>query len=156
MTYQEQAICELQADVFEISLKRFKSGSPIFIARFMNCELVKELDNIDDPYNYISPNNIIKYLSSEFSILNKNKGNKYPIQVMRWIGYTYRAYSIIYKINSNKLYKIFNADKMLSLYETYHTFSPEQCVERMKQIADEMKPNLDDYSVFKAIKESSK
>ncbi|WP_461822089.1 hypothetical protein [Blautia stercoris] len=38
-------LCELQAKTFELSLKLTETSSEIFIRRFMNSDVVKELDN---------------------------------------------------------------------------------------------------------------
>ena len=50
MNIHEQRMCELQGDLFEMSALRFSCSSAYFISKFMNSELAKELDEIDDPY----------------------------------------------------------------------------------------------------------
>lgn len=152
MNKHEQRMCELQADFFELSVSSFPCGSSFFIAKFMQSPAAKELDNVDDPYNFSSPNNLIAYMKEEFPSLNKERGEQYPKSVLRWIGYIYRAWNIISKRTSSYLYKKMKANKLLSLYDSFHTFSPEYCVERLEEIVEEInKMQISDYEIYKRI-----
>ena len=157
MNIHEQRMCELQADLFERSQERFKCSSIFFIARFMNSRSAKELDDINNPYNYYSPNYIFDALNYLYPSLNEKNGEKYPPNVMRWIGYIYRAWSITTKRSSSEIYKLFKADKLLALYSSFHTFGVDYCVERLEEI---VKANLgqqkSDYEIFKEIMLSKK
>ena len=55
MNVHEQRMCEIQAEFFELSVDRFSCSSSLFVSRFMNSDIAKDLDAIDDPYNFISP-----------------------------------------------------------------------------------------------------
>ena len=151
MTSHQQRICELQADFFEFSKDAFKCSSSIFISRFMNSDIAKELDNVDDPYNFISPHNLISIMREQYESLSTIKGNQYPKQVLRWIGYIYRAWCIITHKKSTSIYKDCPADKLLSLYESFHTFDIEYCIYRLEEIINENKPKIDDYQIFRKI-----
>lgn len=155
MNTHEQRMCEMQADLFEYSTERFSCGSSFFVARFMNSEMAKELDDIDNPYNFISPNNMIMIMNSLYPSLTNNVGQIYPKKVMRWIGYVYRAWSIIKKRYSYKIYKSVKTEKMLSLYDSFHTLSIESCVERLDEMFCDNLP-LEDYEIFKQIKNQSR
>ena len=155
MNEHEQMMCELQADAFELSIEKFKCGSALFISRYMNSEIAKKLDKTNDPYNYLSPNALITTMATLYRSLNDSEGEKYPKKVMHWIGYIYRAYTLMTKNTSSNIYKVIKAEKMLGLYETYHTFSPEYCVERLKELINENTIALDDYEVYKQIREQN-
>ena len=155
MNEHEQMMCELQADAFELSIEKFKCGSALFISRYMNSEIAKKLDKTNDPYNYLSPNTLITTMATLYRSLNDSEGEKYPKKVMHWIGYIYRAYTLMSKNTSSNIYKIIKAEKLLSLYETYHTFSPEYCVERLKELVNENTIVLDDYEIYKQIREQN-
>lgn len=144
--------CENQGTFFELSVSSFKAGSALFISTYMYSIFAKELDNLDDGYNFISPHNLINLMKDEYIVLSKKKGNKYPKEVMRWIGYIYRAYVILKHRNSSFIYKEINAEKMLELYESYHTFDVNYCVDRLEELISEKKPVLSDYEVFKRIR----
>ena len=145
-------MCEMQAEFFSLANERFKCSSSFLIAKFMNSEIAKDLDNIDDAYNFVSPNNLVYKMSYEYPSLKKEGKNKYPNQVIYWIGYAYRAWCLLSKRNSYKIYKIIGADEMVSLYNAFHTFSIEYCVERFEEIAIERNgaPKTD-YQIFKEV-----
>lgn len=151
MTTHEQMTCEIQADLFELSTEKFSCSSPFFISRYMQSDIVKELDNVDDPYNFLSPHNLIVLMNSNYPSLKKKKGLKYPKPVIRWIGYMYRAYALIKKEQSKKIYESLPAEKMLTLYETFHTFSTEYCVEQLEGIISQNKKTVDEYALFKKV-----
>ena len=152
MNEHEQRMCELQACVFEHSIERFSCSSSFFIARFMNGANAKELDDIDNQYNYYSPNYILDALDSMYPSLNQKEGEKYSPSILRWIGYIYRAWSIISKRSSYDIYKYLKAEKLLSLYDSFHTFSAEYCVDRLEEIVNENKSQTkSDYEIFKEV-----
>ncbi len=153
MEVYEQKMCELQGEIFEESASYFTCGSSFFISRYMYSEIVKNLDNVNDSYNYISPINVMHRMEDLYPSLKSKGGVKYPKPVMRWIGYIYRAYSIIKKKESRTIYKLLKSEKLLSLYDSFHTFSAEYCVERLSEIIDN-NHNYSferDYEIFKEI-----
>ena len=152
MSEHEQRMCELQASIFEESIKRFSCSSSFFIARFMNGRNAKELDDINNCYNYYSVNYVLDALDYLYPSLKERIGDKYLPKVMRWIGYIYRAWSIIKKRSSYDLYKLMKADKLLMLYESFHTFGVEYCVDRLEEIINEsISQTKSDYEIFKEI-----
>ena len=152
MTEYEQIMCEMQADFFELSVERLNCSSRFFISRFMKSDIVKQLDDVDDPYNFVSPNNLITSMIMDYPSINNQIGEKYPPKVMRWIGYTYRAWSLIKKKKSNRIYELMKAEEMASLYNSFHTFSVEYCIDRLEDIVSEKKSlHRSDYEIFKAI-----
>lgn len=156
MNVHEQRMCEMQAEFFELSLERFNCSSYLFISRFMYSDLAKELDKIDDPYNFVSPNNLIAQMAFYFPSLKKEYGDKIPPKVIKWIGYIYRAWNIIKRRDSSSIYKVMKAQQMIALYDSFHTFSPEYCVDRLEEIVDEYNHTfLSDYEVLKKIYEAN-
>ena len=153
MNAHEQRMCEMQGEFFALSTKRFSCGSALFISRFMYSELAEELDQVDDPYNFISPNNLISTMASRYPGLSNEQGTLMTEKVMHWMGYIYRAWSIIKHKESSWIYKRMKAERMAALYDTFHTFSPEYCVDRLEQIVNEnSSPVLSDYEVYKQIR----
>ena len=149
MTDFEIKMCEHQADYFELSLTRFSCSSSIFISTYMNSGITKELDVVDDVYNYISPNNLMNAFAMKYPKLSEEGSIKYPTSVLRWIGYIYRAFSIITKKYSSEIYKELKADKMLEYYNVFHTFDPDYCVERLLELINQNKESFDDYEIYK-------
>lgn len=154
MNEHEQKMCEMQGEFFELSKSSFLCSSPFFVAKFMYSELAKKLDNIEDPYNFIGPSNMIFVMKGLFPSLNIEGYNKYPSRVLHWMGYIYRAYCLIKKKTSSWIYKELKAEELFVLYDSFHTFSPEYCVERLEELINERKPApLTDYEIFKQIRE---
>lgn len=155
MTNHEQRMCEMQGEFFELSIHNFDCSSFLFISRFMNSEIAKDLDEVDNPYNFISPNNLISLMRMNYPSITKENGEKISEKVMKWIGYIYRAYSIIKKRSSSTIYKSLKAEKMVSLFDSYHTMSPEYCVDRLEEIVNQNNMSLvSDYEIFKKIYDS--
>ena len=152
MNTHEQRLCELQADIFESSAEVFKCSSPYFVARFMKSAIVNKLDNTSDSYNYMSITSMLFMLRLEYPSLCKKEGLHYPPQVLRWIGYIYRAYSILKKRGSHKIYKQLKVEKLLTLYEAFHTFSVEYCVDQLEILINEKNETpKSDYEIFKLV-----
>lgn len=153
MNVHEEMMCELQADVFEYSSTRFSCGGAKFAERFMRSEVAMLLDDPRNEYNYLSVEEIFLRLEKDYPSLAKEKGRKIPSPVMRWIGYIYRCYCIRKKKTSLWLYKEIKVGKMLSLYDSFHTFDPDYCVDRIEEIIVSNHPPLpNDYEVYKAIR----
>lgn len=50
-----------------------------------------------------------------------------------------------------QIIKDINADKMFSLYDVFHTFDVEYCVDRLEELVKEQNDKkVDDYEIFKA------
>lgn len=152
MTAHEQRLCEMQAEFFALSVERIPCSSALFVSRFMSSDLAKELDQIDDPYNFISPNNLIAAMVAAYPGLQK-PGQQISGKVMKWMGYIYRAWTLIKRKESSTVYKAMKVEQMVGLYDSFHTFSPEYCVDQLEQIVREKQgPSLSDYEVFKRIR----
>ena len=157
MNEHEQRMCELQACIFEYSINRFSCSSSFFIARFMNGINAKELDDKNNYHNYYSPNYVLDTLDFLYPSLNQKHGEKYLPEIIRWIGYIYRAWSIIKNRSSYDLYKLIKAEKLLSLYDSFHTFGVEYCIERLEEMVEEnASQQKSDYEIFKEIMLSQK
>lgn len=153
MTTHEERMCELQADIFESSRDRFSCGSMSFIARYMRSEVAKGFDNVDDDYNYISMEEAFIELEKNYPSLKRESDKKIAYPVLRWIGYIYRCYCIRKKISSLKLYKELKVEKLLALYDTFHTLDPDDCVDRIEEIIRQSKPQkASDYEIYRSIR----
>ena len=155
MDIHQQMLCEQQGELFELSVDRFECASSMFAYVFMYSDIAKQLDKHDDPYYAISNTAILEDLENKYSRL-KTKGAKYPKQVIYWIGYIYRAFSIIKRKSSSYIYYHFPATKMLSLYETFHTYSIEYAVDKLEELLNEQKPHVDYYDIYKMVRSTPK
>lgn len=151
MTDFEYRMCELQADIFEKSLEKFDCSSPFFIAKYMNSKKAEDLDDTNDNYNYCSVNSALRTLEEAYPSLKEDGNIKYPASVIRWIGYIYRAWSIITHKSSSKLYKQMKAERLLGLYDVFHTFGIDYCVDRLEELVNDAMPKKDYYEIFKEV-----
>ena len=87
------------------------------------------------------------------NIINFPLDYKYSKNKMFWIGYIYRALSIIYKLSSREIFKLFNAKKIVTYYNIYHTFDVEQAVEKMMESINYQIPDFekDAYQLLKKL-----
>ena len=64
-----------------------------------------------------------------------------------------KTYSILKKRGSHKIYKQLKVEKLLTLYEAFHTFSVEYCVDQLEILINEKNETpKSDYEIFKADK----
>ena len=153
MTDHDERMCELQADVFELSAERFSCGSEYFASRFMHSQAAKRLDNVRDLYNYSTPETLLLEMAFAYPSLDSKKGKKLPSHVLRWIGYVYRAFCIEKKWFSADLYKELKAEELYGLYDSFHTFSVEYCVGRLFDLIIERRGGQkSDYEIYRAIR----
>lgn len=127
-------LCELQADVFEKS-SSFTCGSKYFMFRFFQSEVAKRIDEAGPAIPLPSAQEAIESLLEEYPSLNERGGKKLSSPLLRWIGYVTRAYSSLTHCPSFRLLKEIPIEKLVSLYDVYHTFDVEYAVERLKEIA---------------------
>lgn len=153
MTISEQRLCEYQAELFERSKETCPCGSAYFVFRFMKSSLAKELDRFEEGGQYPSLEDALSELETSYPSLKAKKGTSYPRPVLRWMGYIYRALALRFRPDSGYLYERLEAERMLSLYDSFHTFDPDYCIDRLIELIQEEKPGEQDaYQVFYQIK----
>ena len=129
LTSIEIKLCQLQAKIFEDSVKKTKYSSPIFIRRFMLSSIAKSFDEKTFLFQTVSIDETFDLLDEEFGMSNYGK-IKYTEDQMFWIGYIYRCLSIKYNLSSKTVYNLFNAKEIVKYYNIGHTFDIVQAAER--------------------------
>lgn len=153
MTTHEERMCELQADFFEQSKAHFPCSSAKFVERFMRSQVAKQLDNTHDDYNYLSVGEVFSSLEESYPSLKEGHGNQFPTHVLRWMGYIYRCFCIRKKRPSLLVYKKIKTDSLFALYDSFHTFDPDYCVDRIEEIILQREPTpKSDYEVYREIR----
>jgi len=144
-------VCEIQGDIFKNAQRDFKCGGKIFIYHFMYSRLAKKLDNPRYMLSY-DPSNHKEQLLEEYPSLNNPGGEIVDEYIMHWIGYIYRATSYIKEISSKLLFKYMNPDELIKMYNVYHTFGIDYCVERLSEHFELDKKNtLDERTLIREI-----
>ena len=125
-------LCEMQGQVFEMSIETTSTSSEIFIRRFMQSIIAKSLDSGD--------------------ILQTNNE-------MYWIGYIYRYFSYTYEKSSSQVYKIIKPKELRELFFAYHTMDPSQAIERILEAKgypiNEEEELKRQYEIFRRIRKGS-
>ena len=130
LDYNERKLCQIQGKIFEESIEKVQCSSLIFIRRFMQSSLATKLDDYSFLVMALDINDCFFEIDNEYGFSSYGK-IKYTKNEMFWIGYIYRTISIIYKLPSRQVFRMFNAKEIVKYYNIYHTFDVEQAVEKM-------------------------
>lgn len=111
----KEILCEIQAQAFKYSVKKLNYGSEIFIKRFMNSNIVTELDSeafLDDSKTIFD---IYDQINNEYGETSYGK-TKYDSEMLGWIGYLYRFLCITYNLSSKQAYKLIKPKDFIDIY----------------------------------------
>lgn len=133
-------LCKFQAELFETSVSKLLMSSEVFVRRFMNSNVVMELDNL----SFLDDS---KTIDDIFDDLNYQYGEttygsvKYDKDVMHWCGYIYRYFSYTYDILSKQVYKLLPLKYLIKCFSKYHTLEPNVAIVK---ILEEKNISFDD------------
>ena len=143
-------LCEMQGQVFEMSIETTSTSSEIFIRRFMQSIIAKSLD--------IQPKDIFERIVEQYGE-SKYGSVKYSPNEMYWIGYIYRYFSYTYEKSSSQVYKIIKPKELRDLFFAYHTMDPSQAIERILEAKgypiNEEEELKRQYEIFRRIRKGS-
>lgn len=123
-------LCELQASAFELSLSMQNASSEIFIRRFMNSSIARDLDSSDILQTNLRSKDIVERIDEEYGASSYGSV-KYSPNEMYWIGYIYRYYAYTYGRTSAQVYKTVKPKELRGLFLPYHTMDPAQAIDRI-------------------------
>lgn len=141
----EIKLCQLQAKIFEESVKKTNYSSPIFIRRFMFSNIAKSFDDKRYLLQTLSIDETFNLLNEEYGESDYGK-TKYTEDQLFWIGYIYRCISIKYNLTSKVVYNMFNAREIVKYYNIGHTFDIVQFADRMMESIN-YKNNIEEKSI---------
>ena len=146
-------LCEMQGQVFEMSIETTSTSSEIFIRRFMQSIIAKSLDSGDILQTNIQPKDIFERIIEQYGSV------KYSPNEMYWIGYIYRYFSYTYEKSSSQVYKIIKPKELRELFFAYHTMDPSQAIERILEAKgypiNEEEELKRQYEIFRRIRKGS-
>ena len=123
-------LADIQAELFETSVRNLEMSSEVFVRRYMNSKIVKEMDDCSFLDDSKTANDIFYELDEQYG--KTTYGSiKYNHDAMYWAGYLYRCFSYTYEISSKQAYKTLPLKEVISLYEPYHTLDISHAIERM-------------------------
>ena len=151
-------LCEMQAKAFELSAVEQNTSSAVFIRRFMNSDVAKQLDNMAVLQSNMQSADILKLIDEEYG-KSEYGSVKYSLNELYWIGYIYRYYAYTYDKTSRQVYKIVKPKELRDLFLPYHTMDPSQAIDRILEAKG--LANTDDYEerrqfeIFKRIRKTN-
>ena len=123
-------LCDIQAELFEQSVYSLDMSSEVFVRRFMNSNVAKQLDNLSFLYDTKTISDIYLELDEQYG--KSNYGSiKYHRDAMYWTGYLYRYFVYTYEITSKQAYKILPLKEVISTFEPYHTLDVSEAIYRL-------------------------
>lgn len=151
-------LCDIQAKAFELSITAMNTSSEIFVRRFMNSKIAKEMDNLSVLQNNLQAKDILDRIDEEYG--KSDYGSvKYTKNEMYWIGYLYRYFAYTYNMSSIQVYKIVKPKELRGLFLPYHTMDTAQAIDRIieaKGIAiDSADEEKRQYEIYKCIRSQS-
>lgn len=136
---------EFQSRVFELSLSRCPASSYIFIRRFMNANITKQLDNVDADLLLLDEEEYFDMMNKEYPESSYGKEKLTP-EILSWIGHIYRYICITRGLSSKSVYRLIKPKFLAEVYYVYHTQDEEWCFAR---ICDALKYQEEDFSYQK-------
>ena len=150
-------LCDMQANAFELSGTLLNTSSEVFIRRFMNSDVAKQLDNKAVLQSNIQAGDLLSLITEEYG--ESNYGSvKYTSNELYWIGYIYRYFAYTYDKTSLQVYKIVKPKELRGLFLPYHTMAPAQAIDRILESKGLSSDRVDEekrhYEIFKRIRET--
>lgn len=150
-------LCDMQGKTFELSVTAQDNSSEIFIRRFMNSEVAKQLDNMAVLQSNIQAADILSLIDEEYG--KSNYGSvKYTPNELYWIGYLYRYFAYTYDKTSVQVYKIIKPKELRGLFLPYHTMDPAQAIDRILEAKGLANDSVDEekrqFLIYKRIREN--
>lgn len=131
MKNSDYILCKYQGELFEYSINYLNCSSSYFFKKFMNSDVAKRMDKnsfINESIDYPA---LLDDLKKETDLSRGNK--KSSREIMRWVGFLSRYWSIKYRISSKRIYSIIHLDEFERLYEAYHSLDVEEAIDRINE-----------------------
>ena len=148
-------LCDIQAKVFELSKTLTDTSSNVFIRRFMNSSIAKEMDSLAVLQTNLQARDILELIDEEYG--RSDYGTvKYSENELYWMGYLYRYFAYTYDKTSRQIYKMVKPKELQGLFLPYHTMDTAQAIDRILEAKKIAIYNSDEerrqYEIFKQIR----
>ena len=131
LTYEDRRLCELQARVFEESLRLSADGSAVFVRRFMRSDLARRMDADGAALEFADAEQMVLEVDAEYG--GKAYGSeKYSAEEMHWMGYLYRYWCCATGDSSKLAHKTIGARELRALFGGYHSLDAAVAVRRIR------------------------
>ena len=135
LTLEKRQLCDIQGRLFELA-RITGLDCPSFIEAFMNSKTAAALDDVYDRLQWAGEEYILEELNDEVGGLKK-AGAVYSVEIMYWIGYTYRYWHYYTGEYSREIYKIADAGTMSECWLGFHPFDVAMAIDDLKEIYEQ-------------------
>lgn len=142
-------LCEFQARIFVKSLED-NNSSLIFLRRFKNSKIAKEIDEIKGIVWELDPIDAINRLNEEYEVSSYGQ-EKYQEAELFWMGYIYRYLCYTREISTKKAFQIIAPQKLRRMYYVYHTQSEEYVISSIFELSKVKEEELDKQMALSAL-----
>lgn len=122
--------CEMSAKLFVLANRR-GYDSKGFIDILMSSELAKHIFNKIDNSMWLGETYVMSSLEVEADI---PKGDMLPDDLMYWIGYLYRVWSLTYDDTPEEILAQASVTVLIQMYQGLHVMSYEMAIEDLKAL----------------------
>ena len=122
--------CEMAAKLFVLANRR-GYDSKSFINILMSSELAKHIFNKIDNSMWLGETYVMDSLEAETDI---PKGDIFSDDLMYWIGYMYRVWSLTYDDTPEEILTQASVPVLLQMYQGLHVMSYEMAIEDLKAL----------------------
>lgn len=142
-------IATFQGRLFEASTMECDASSPIFLRRFFRSHYAYKMDTRPVVLQALVLPRAFEEIEKEYGYSNYGK-KKYNKEALYWLGYFTRYICYTREITSALLYRLFDVNKIYSLYEAYHTQSEEWCIAHLLESSGYTEATLNIHERLKA------
>lgn len=125
-------MAEYQGKLFEKSADLTCSTS-VFMRRFIHSDLLKILDINNPAVVSPDPSENLESITRQFGE-SKYGHVKYSKNALFWIGYMYRYISYTREQSTKFVMKLFNYKQLNNVYYSFHTQSPQWCLNSLLEM----------------------
>ncbi len=140
-------LCDIQGRLFKLFLDTNYDVESL-VKSFMKSEVARHYDLSFSRYHNAWEGYLLDEFLDEYDKKISSKTNNISEDVIFWIGYVYRYWSIFKKESSKKIYKIAPFKTMATNYPMFHTLDVEVAIDNLIEIYNQKKKkhNLHLYS----------
>lgn len=125
-------LCQMQGELFALSVDRVDCSSPVFVRRFMNSRLAQRMDADGFLLQASALPGMLQEVEEEYGSSSYGK-IKYGSGEMYWMGYLYRYWCYVFEMTSSSVFKLAGSRELHELYFPYHSLDPKQAIERIAE-----------------------
>ena len=123
-------LCEMQGRFFRLAAREGYQMRA-FVPAFMNSEVARRLDSEYSRYQWMGEEYMLHAVARECHLVPDRIADEDAAYF--WMGYLYRFWHFSLGASSVEMYRTADFERMMRVYEGYHTLSCEMAIGRLLQ-----------------------